>query len=560
MDTKREPRMDSALQRIRLYFDTLQKTTDSYLFVTDIQEAIVMLSDNFIESFDLSGTLLKDMDRQWLPLIHPDDREKYQKSIQALESGKVLEHDIDYRVRYRTGEYGWVNCHGTIGTDADGKPVIFAGVITKMDRQLNADNVTGLRNRFALDKELRHMLQEAPDSKGAVVIMGLDNFHIINETYGHHFGDAALRQIAKNVTNVLPPDIHLYKLDGDLFGMFWPDAMPEEIEIIFSSVQLAMREIRNAEDTIYCTVSAGAAFYPADGTDAITLMKYAEAAMDMARRQGKDRISFFSKESYDRWRYDVSMQGLMQNSIARGCEDFFLYYQPQVDAKTGKLLGAEALLRWQDSDGTLVAPMQFIPLLEKTRMIIPVGHWIIEQAVKTCKKWQKYMPDFQMSINISLYQLEEHMLFPFVEDCLARYEMEPSSIVFELTESQSVSDWEFVNQAFKQFHDLGIQIAMDDFGTGYSSLGLLKNFTCNIIKIDRVFVEDILSSDFNRNLVKYTIKLCHSIGMVVCIEGVEEEEPYLFLRDECDADIIQGFYFGRPEAENVFVKRLTQEQ
>ena len=556
MSAKQEPRLDSVLHRIRLYFNTLQQTTDSYLFVTDLQDHVTMLSDNFIDSFDLSGTLLNDMDREWLPLIHSDDRASYQESIGQLADGSAAEHDMEYRVRYRSGEYGWVNCHGMIGKDADDVPVIFAGVITKMDRRMSADNVTGLRNRYALDRELRRNLAEHPESKGAVVIVGLDNFHVINETYGHHFGDAALRQIAKNVANVLPPDIHLYKLDGDLFGMFWPDAMPEEIEIIFSSVQLAMREIRNAEDTIYCTASAGAAFYPTDGDDAITLMKYAEAAMEMARRQGRDRICFFSKENYDRWRYDVSMQGLMQNSIARGCEDFFLYFQPQVDAKDGKLLGAEALLRWQDSDGSIVAPMQFIPLLEKTRMIIPVGHWIIEQAVKTCKKWQKYMPDFQMSINISLYQLEEHMLYPFVEDCLSRYDMDPSKIIFELTESQSVSDWEFVNQAFDQFHRLGIQIAMDDFGTGYSSLGLLKNFSCNIIKIDRVFVEDILSSEFNRNLVKYTIKLCHSIGMVVCIEGVEEEEPYIFLRDECKADIIQGFYFGRPEPEDVFIKRL----
>ena len=548
--------MDSVLHRIRLYFDTLQKTTENFLFVTDLKDSITMLSENFMESFALSGTLLRDMDRQWLPLIHSDDRENYQRSIAALADGSSQEHDIQYRVRYNSGDYGWVSCHGMIGKDADGKPVIFAGVITKLDKRVMADNVTGLRNRYAFDQELRRSLQENPESKGAVVVVGLDNFHIINETYGHHFGDAALRQIAKNVANVLPPDIHLYKLDGDLFGMFWPDAMPEEIEIIFSSVQLAMREIRNAEDTIYCTASAGAAFYPSDGEDAITLMKYAEAAMEMARRLGKDRICFFSKESYDRWRYDVSMQGLMQNSIAKGCEDFFLYFQPQVDAKDGRLLGAEALLRWQDSDGSIVAPMQFIPLLEKTRMIIPVGHWIIEQAVKTCKKWQKYMPDFQMSINISLYQLEEHMLYPFVADCLARYDINPRTIIFELTESQSVSDWEFVNEAFEHFHDLGIQIAMDDFGTGYSSLGLLKNFNCNIIKIDRVFVEDILSSEFNRNLVKYTIKLCHSIGMVVCIEGVEEEEPYIFLRDECDADIIQGFYFGRPEPEDEFVKRL----
>ena len=161
-----------------------------------------------------------------------------------------------------------------------------------------------------------------------------------------------------------------------------------------------------------------------------------------------------------------------------------------------------------------------------------------------------------MSINISLYQLEEHMFYPFVKDCLDRYGLRPETITFELTESQSVSDWEFVNRQFNQFHQLGIKIAMDDFGTGYSSLGFLKNFSCNLIKIDRLFVQDILTGEFDQNLVKYTIMLCHSIGMEVCIEGVEEEEAYIFLRDECKADIIQGFYFGRPERKQVFLRRL----
>ena len=217
---------------------------------------------------------------------------------------------------------------------------------------------------------------------GVVVIVGLDNIHVINETYGHKFGDATLRQIAQNITNVLPPDIKLYKVNSYMFGFFMPDAMPEEIEIIFASIQLCMREIRNVDDTIYCTASAGAAFYPDDANDYITLVRYAEVALDLARKKGRDQIAFFEKEMYERWRYDLEMQNLMQNSIARGCEDFFLCFQPQVDAKDGHLLGAEALLRWYDEDKSVVAPMQFIPMLEKSRMIIPVGHWIIEKMAR----------------------------------------------------------------------------------------------------------------------------------------------------------------------------------
>ena len=150
------------------------------------------------------------------------------------------------------------------------------------------------------------------------------------------------------------------------------------------------------------------------------------------------------------------------------------------------------------------------------------------------------------------------MFFPFVQDCIERHQIDPSTLTFELTESQLVYDWEFVNHQFSAFRNLGIKIAMDDFGTGYSTLGFLKNFNCDIIKIDKVFVDDILKSDFNRNLVKYAIMLCHSIGMEVCIEGVEEEDVYLYLRDECKADQIQGFYFGSPEREEVFERRFQK--
>lgn len=543
------------------FFEMLQKmTARTYIFAADLKSKRVLVSDNFMTDFNFPSNVIDDFDERLASLIYPDDIERYEKGVGKLfvkgEDDDIF--DFEYRICYPNGDFGWAVIRGELDRAPDGESDIWMGMIIPMDLRLGADDVTGLLGREEFAKAIDRDLKSSPDASGAVIIIGLDNFNVITESYGHGFGDIALRQIAQNITDVLPPDFPLYKLDGYNFGLFMPYAMPEEIEIIFSSIQLCMREIRNVEDTIYCTASAGAALYPTDAADDVTLMRYAEVALEIARQKGRDQISFFSKETYDRWRYDIGMQNLMQNCIAKGCEDFFLCYQPQVDAKDGRLIGAEALLRWYDRDGSVVAPMQFIPMLEKSRMIIPVGHWIIENAVSTAKRWQKFMPDFQMSINISLYQLEEHMFFPFVEDCLARYEIDPATITFELTESHNVYDWDFVNQQFKNFHDLGIKIAMDDFGTGYASLSFLKNFKCNLIKIDRVFIQDLLKSEFDRNLVKYTIKLCHSIGTEVCIEGVEEEKAYIFLRDECDADYIQGFFFGYPEMEEVFVRRFKK--
>lgn len=560
-ETTQLPGADSPLGKIQSCFGLFEKmAARTYIFAADLKSKQTLVSDNFITNFNFPSKLIDDFEEQLASLIYPDDAERFERG--AAKYFVKGEDDDDFEFEYRlcrpTGEFGWVLVRGSVEYDAAGAPAFWIGMIVPMDVRLGADSVTGLLGRREFAAAIKRELESSPDASGAVIIIGLDNFNVITENYGHGFGDIALRQIAQNITDVLPPDFPLYKLDGYQFGLFMPYAMPEEIEIIFASIQLCMREIRNAEDTIYCTASAGAALYPTDASDDVTLMRYAEVALEIARQKGRDQISFFSKDTYDRWRYDIGMQNLMQNCIARGCEDFFLCYQPQVDAKDGRLIGAEALLRWYDRDGSVVAPMQFIPMLEKSRMIIPVGHWIIENAVATAKRWQKYMPDFQMSINISLYQLEEHMFFPFVEDCMARYEIDPSTITFELTEGQNVYDWDFVNQQFQNFHELGIKIAMDDFGSGYASMGFLKNFKCDLIKIDRLFVQNVLKSDFDRNLVKYTIKLCHSVGMDVCIEGVEEEKAYIFLRDECEADYIQGFFFGYPEMEDVFVRRLKK--
>jgi len=550
---------DSPLGRIKTYFDALQNSADEYLFAMDTSTGQVMLSKNFVRDFNFPDAVVEDFAALLTPFVWHDDREILESAFAELDSANPgVEIFGEFRLLNRNGEYGWVSLRMTAGADEFGQPELVAGVIARMDLKVKADHITGLLNRNAFYSDLRKELNSSPDARGAVIFVGLDNFQLISETYGYEFGDNALKQLAQDITNILPPDIRLYKLDNDMFAFYVSDVYPEEIEIIFSSIQLCMREIRNIEDTIFCTASGGAAFYPDDADDVINLTRYAEVALEFARQKGKDQVAFFDSEYYDRWRYDIGMQNLMQNSIARGCEDFFLCYQPQVDAHTGKLVGAEALLRWYDRDGSVVAPMQFIPLLERSRMIIPVGHWIIENAAKTAKRWQEFMPGFEVSVNISLYQLEEQMFYEFVKDCFERYEVDPRTLVFELTESNKVYDWDYVNKQFNAFHELGIKIAMDDFGMGYANLAFMKNFRCNQIKIDRMFVDNIVNSEYDRQIVKHVIMMCHAVGMEVVVEGVEDEATYIFLRDVCNADVIQGFYFGYPETEDVFVKRFEK--
>lgn len=547
------------LQRIKFYFDLQQKTAEGYPFVTDLRTGATMISSRMAEEYGLPDTVFVGFDHYWIPLIYPEDVPRYEESFQHIfDVGNHGEHDIEYRVKNRRGEYTWIHCHGAVGRRETGEAVLFAGSIMKMDRILHADPVTGLLNRFAFDQAVKEGVESAVANggMGAIMIVGLDNFHLLNEAYEKHFDDTALRQIGQSIAHVLPTHLNLYKLDGNRFGLFWPHTSREEVEIIFSGIQLCLRETKEANDKVFFSASAGVVFYPDSGTDALALQKHAQAALEMAQQQGREQLAIFSREKYEEWLRFINLQRSFEESIEKGCVGFQLFYQPQVDAITQELIGAEALLRWQEDDGKVISPVVFIPILERTRLIIPVGRWIVGEAVKTCKEWQKYKPGFQMSINVSLCQLETSDLRDYVKESLERYELPAKYLTLELTESQRISNWQFVNEQFDYFRRMGVKVAMDDFGMGYSSLALLKYFDCDMIKIDKVFVESILENDFDKNLIKYAIKLCQSIGKAVCVEGVEERPVYEYLAGECGADVIQGFLFGRPEPETIFRERF----
>ncbi len=461
----------------------------------------------------------------------------------------------------RKGDYCWIRCRGRISFDSNGQPSVFAGMMTRMGQRNKADSVTGLLNKYQFEHAVKAALSSyrATGNGGAVLVVGLDNFKIINETYNRYFGDQVLKHVGQQIEGILPAQITLYKLDGDEYGIVYPDALEQDVEELFQSIQRCLMRPQKLDDKMYfCTVSAGTVFYPQSGKDYLVLHKHAEAALDMAKRDGKNKNCIFSKDQYNRWVRSITMRDNIQASVEKGCEGFSLFFQPQVSANGQQLIGAEALLRWKNPKGRMVAPMEFIPILEQTKMIIPVGKWIVEEAVKTCKEWQKVLPDFHISINVSYEQVKDMTFKDFVQDCVARHGVAPESVVLELTESRIVSDWNFVNQQFNFFRESGLQIAMDDFGTGYSSLSSLKNLSCDIIKIDREFVKKILSNNFDRSLVKYTVLLCHSAGMRVCIEGVEEQEEYDLLTEDCKVDSIQGYLFGHPESKENFVEKFLK--
>lgn len=551
------------LKRLKLYFDLLKRTTSGYLYVVDMENKIAMVSPNIVRDFGIPAETMDFLEfrQAWRSIMHPTECARVTGIFDEVLQGRMREGCIEFRAKTRKGSYEWVECRCAAAFGYEGKGLLYAGIFRLMGQRSHADAVTGLLSKYQLEQRMKEALDEARETGrgGALMIIGIDNFKIINEVYNRSFGDQVLREVAHRIRRILATDFRLYKLDGDEFGIVYPGARKADVEALYKSIQTALSEPQKINDRKYfCTVSGGAVFFPQFGKDYLVLHKYAEAALSFAKQSGKNKNVLFSKELYNRWLRSLTAHEDIRRSVEDDCRGFSLCFQPQVHAVDQRIIGAEALLRWQNSKGRMVAPMEFIPLLEESQLMIPVGKWIADTAVRICRDWQRRVPDFRMSINLSYVQLRDPSFKDAVKSCVERYGVAPESIVLELTERTVIADWNFINREFSSLREYGLKIAMDDFGTGCSSLEMFKNLACDIVKIDRAFVKEILSSDFDRRIVEYTVALCHSVGMSVCIEGVETWDEYELLSKSCKVDSIQGYLFGRPETQEGFEEKFLR--
>ena len=560
MSGKKRITLSPVLKEYKFIYDLMKNTTSDYAFMMDPVEGIFLASPSFVQAYDLPAETLENISGVLEPFVYMQDRKPLASlfaSVNSLTEGR--ERPLDLRMRDPKGNLSWLRLKGKIGLAKDGTPNLFAGTISQLARRNSADSVTGLLNRYQFIDDLTAALRTARETggSGGLLVMGVDNFRTVNEAFNHEVGDIILRQISERILQNIPRGLSLYRLDGDEFGLIYPDADEEMLTEFFIRVQreFAHPQVYDGRQYIV-TVSAGMVFYPQSARDPLILHKYAQAALDAAKSGGKNRLSAFSKEVYNRWLRSLTIQEQILQDVKAGCRNFELYFQPQVAGDDRHIVGAETLLRWKNSKGRMVAPMEFIKILEETKTIVPVGRWIFEQALRTCKEWRRSIPNFSMSVNMSYEQIKDLSFLEFIDDCLKRHDMPPDSVVLELTESKIVGDMKFVNARFDAFRSHGIKVAMDDFGTGYSSLASLKNLNCDIVKIDRAFVIRILENHFDQKLVEYTVDLCHSIGMTTCIEGVERPEEYDCLVKICKTDTIQGYLFGRPEPQEAFEKKF----
>lgn len=537
-------------------FDALIMGTDDYLFVGNMKTGIFRYSPSMVEEFGLPGPVVKNAAAFWSRLIHPNDKMGFLESNQEIADGRTDYHNIEYRAKNIRGEWVWLRCRGKMIRDALGNPDLFAGMITNLGKNNQVDHMTGLYNRFEFEGAAKKYMVDCASTKHlGIMILDMDAFKNINDLYDRSFGDEVLRLTAQKISAMLPVNARLYRMDGDEFGIILVNGDVNEVFHIFARIQAVFcRQQEQGSRKYYCTVSAGYASYPQDADNYQDLLKCANYSLEHAKAMGKNRLSVYASEISRKKERSLELTQLLRESIEHGFAGFSLHYQPQVYSENGKLYGAEALARWHCSKYGDISPVEFIPLLEQTGLIVPVGAWIFQQAAAQCKAWSRLMPDFHISINLSYRQLLEGNIVSFVRKLLRKLELDPDNVTLELTETYLVKMDEATRDILDGFKKIGVRLAMDDFGVGYSSLFSLRKTPVDIVKIDREFVKGIPADVFNLIFIRSITELCHNVGKIVCLEGVETAEAYDCVK-ETGLELIQGYYFGRPMTPEAFEAR-----
>ncbi len=420
------------------------------------------------------------------------------------------------------------------------------------------DALTNLPNRMLLMERLSHALAHAHrnDQMVAVMFLDLDRFKNINDTLGHTIGDQLLKSVAERLSKCMREDDTVARLGGDEFVIIL-----EEVSSIRDVAGVAQKLVNVLEQPVvleqremFVTTSIGISVYPDDGSSADVLIKHADTAMYRAKEQGRNNCQFYTEDMNERALERLTIENSLRHAMERN--EFLLYYQPQVDLRTRRITGMEALLRWQHPDFGLILPSRFIPIAEETGLIVFIGEWALRAACFQNKAWQDAgMPCLHVAVNLSARQFKQPNLVDVVSQALADSGLEPRYLELEITESIAMEYADGTIARLNELKAMGLTISMDDFGTGHSSLSYLKRFPIDTLKIDQSFVQNVLLDSQDAAIAAAITTMARSLKMRVVTEGVETQEQIVFLRDQ-ERDEVQGYYFSHPLPADAFALLL----
>lgn len=519
-------------------FDAFANASDNiYIYVTDIETGKTRWSEKAVHYFNLPGEYLDNVKELWLSYIHTDDRQVYLDDINAVFSGESNNHHCQYRARNRYGEYVWVECRGSIIYDNLGVPKVFAGIMTRLDNANKYDALTHLLSGY-------EFFSRPISQNGVMMMIGVDGLRAINSQHGVLYGNKAIRYLADTL-NRNAASATIYRYWGDDFIVCIDQATPQEMMKLFRKTAELCSEVH--KDAPSFSVSGGIVTCKA-GDDNEALVSKAELTLAFAKAQ-TTHVAVYTAEIEKQQIRKLAVAEALTNSIQNQCEGFHLVYQPIVSNNRCQVIACEALLRWDAGDPAVgpCYPNEFIPILEENGGIVDVGAFVIREAIKQAADWQAHYPGMKVSINVSYYQMEDPSFAQSVIDEIGRYQLDPSCVIIELTESVLVTDTAIVRRTFDFLKQHGVSIALDDFGRGNSSFWMLHNFNVDYVKLDQAFIRSLNNdkTDIDYAIIRSTILLCESMGSQAIAEGIENEAVYQNIYDY-GFTALQGFLFSKP--------------
>lgn len=493
--------------------------------------------------------------------IHPEDMTKVVNIINELRCGLRDSYSLEHRSLDKSGKYRWILAKGKMLRDEYNKPARISGFHIDIENrkvqeeQIKTlayfDTVTKLPNRSMFYKKMIDILIKSRSEKqsGLVLYMDIDNFKIINDTFGHDFGDLLLREVAKRLQKLETRPRSLFRISGDEYIIVLQDYNENSPERIANKIQEVMSvPFIIDQNEIQISMSIGLVVYPKDALDVDELLRKADLAMYKAKELGKNQYKLYETSLEDEITDRLLLENHLRYALGRG--EFVLNYQPQIDTTSGEVIGFEALIRWFSPEYGFVSPMKFIPIAEEMGLINKIGEWILREACEfSIKMNEKSNKKIVISINISPIQLNQDNFIEIVKKVISDTNVNPSIIGIEITETSLMETFEENSKKLEKLRELGVKVSLDDFGTGYSSLNYLLRLPIHIIKIDRSFILNMTTDKRGIKIIESIINLAHNMGLDVVAEGVETSEQLEILKS-LNCDIIQGYIFGKPLAED----------
>jgi diguanylate cyclase (GGDEF)-like protein/PAS domain S-box-containing protein len=574
-DSPESQALSTAFDSVRGYLRE-SKVSRDYLdrLLTSMSEAILVVdADQRIERVNAAASAMLDYDTD---------------SLLGMSIGEILVDQADRRLGHGAGlrprEGAFRRRDGTLtyvsytvsavpGDDGSKESLLYAAqniddrkkVEQRIRYLARMDPLTKIANRM----QFQHLLQQsiARAKRGhhylGLLYLDVDRFKDINDTFGHAAGDTSLEIFTRRIIDVIPEGAVPGRLAGDEFSILLSPADDMD-SITKEAAELAARLLRAVGkpfevqgEEIFMTTSIGIALYPRDGDNVVDLLRRADAALYHAKRAGGNCLEFYSQHM------DTSAEErlMLKNKLRRAFDrdELRLHYQPKYNVRTGRIAGAEALVRWDLPNRGLVFPSDFIPLAEETNLILQIGDWVLDRVCSDYRDWQRSVPSpCRVSVNLSLRQLQQQRFLEGVRNAFRRHGISPTCFELEITETTLMEDTDRTIRILDALYGMGLHLAIDDFGTGYSSLSALQQFPISTLKIDQSFIRDLPVDRDNAAIVKTIIQMAHSLDLEVVAEGVESQEQLIFLRNQ-RCDYAQGHLFGDPVTSAKFCELLIAE-